>query len=496
VAARTENTITVAAPFDLLWQMSNDVANWPSLFSEYESVQILERRGDLTRFRLTMHPDSEGRRWSWVSERTVDEANRLVRARRVEPGAFEFMNIEWRYFDVPGGVEMQWRQDFQMRPDAPVGDEEMRDRINRNSTEQLARIKRIVEDVAQAATGAAAPPDHAKQPPEAQLFMLLASKWLAQAVYVTARLGIADALADGPRTVEDLAGTTGCHAPSLLRILRATAIVNVFTQLKDGRFALTPQSQCLRSDAPGSLHWFALFSGDPAIWTPYGDILETVRTGQPAFPRVHGRPVYDYLGDHPDLSGVFDRAMNALTDASAQVYLDSHDFGRYKTIADIGGGQGVMLARILQRHQDARGILLDLPHVVAQTPAVLADLGVSDRIECVAGSFFDDVPPDADAYLLKTVLHNWDDDRAGVILRRIREAIGDRLDARVLVLEDVLEPGNAWNLGKAIDIDMLVTTGGRGRTRQEWVDLFDAASFDVSIPQHGTGWTVLVGQPR
>ncbi|MEW1549706.1 SRPBCC family protein [Streptomyces tsukubensis] len=146
----TENEITVAAPLDLVWDITNDLENWPELFSEYASVEVLERSGDTTTFRLTMHPDENGKVWSWVSERTPDRANRQVRARRVETGPFQHMDIEWEYTEVPGGTRMHWRQDFAMKPDAPVDDEWMTDNINRNSKIQMALIRDKIEARARA----------------------------------------------------------------------------------------------------------------------------------------------------------------------------------------------------------------------------------------------------------------------------------------------------------------------------------------------------------
>jgi len=344
--------------------------------------------------------------------------------------------------------------------------------------------------------GQAAPPEHADQPASAQLFMLLASKWLLQSVHCLARLGIADLLADGPRDVADLAARTGTHAPSLRRALRATAVVNVFTELPDGRYALTPQAEYLRTGTPGTLRPFAMFIGDDALWRPYGDMMETLRTGAPAFDRVHGMSVYEYLSAHPDLAAVFDDAMTALSEDSAHLYLKAHNFGRYRTIADVGGGRGMMLAAILQRYPDTRGILFDLPHVVADARATLDRAGIADRVDVVPGDFFADVPAGADAYILKTVLQNWNDDRARHILGRIRAAIGDDDSARLLILEDVIQPLNTWDVGKLVDIDMMVTAGGRERTLDEWRELLASASFDLVPDSVGTEWAVLEASPK
>jgi len=148
VSGHTENTITIDAPFDLVWDITNDIENWPRLFTEYSSLEVLSREGDTTAFRLTMYPDDNGKVWSWVSERTVDRANRTVRARRVETGPFSHMNILWEYTELPGGTQMRWTQDFAMKPDAPVDDDWMTDNINRNSRTQMALIRDRIEQVA------------------------------------------------------------------------------------------------------------------------------------------------------------------------------------------------------------------------------------------------------------------------------------------------------------------------------------------------------------
>ncbi|MGW1979476.1 methyltransferase [Streptomyces sp. NPDC001889] len=346
-----------------------------------------------------------------------------------------------------------------------------------------------------AGDGTPPPPDHAAQPPHEQVFTVLAGKWSAQAVSALARLGIADLLADGPRTPEELARATGTHALSLRRVLRAAALVHVFSERPDGTFALTPQAATLRTGVPGGMRAFAALIGHDATWRPYGDILETLRTGEPAFPRAHGMPVYEYFARHPEVAALFDEAMTALSEESAGAYLSAYDFARFGTVADIGGGQGRMLAEILRLRPDSRGVLLERPEVAARALALLREQGLADRVETVVGDFFDAVPAGADAYVLKTVLHNWNDEDALRILRRVRAAIGADRDARLLVLEDVVQPLNAWDIGKLIDIDMLVNAGGRARTRREWEELFTAGGFTLRLPEDAAAWSVLEGVP-
>ena len=230
----------------------------------------------------------------------------------------------------------------------------------------------------------------------------------------------------------------------------------------------------LRSDVPESLRQMAIVTGEESMWRPYGSILHTLRTGEPAFDHVHGEPVFAHMAHEPELARAFDGAMTSFSRKDAPEIADTVDLSRHELIVDVGGGQGLLLTEILRAHPGTRGILFDQPHVIER--AVL-DPDVTGRITCIGGDFFRTIPPGADAYLFKTVLHDWDDVRAEAILRRVRKAIGHRHDATLFLFEPVIADGNDWDVAKLIDIEMLVNAGGRERTQDEWRRLLERAGF-------------------
>lgn len=303
--------------------------------------------------------------------------------------------------------------------------------------------------------------------PEASmaLLRLVSGAWTAQAVHVAARLGIADLLADGPKAPDMLAAATGAHGPTLERLLRALASLGVFAEQPDGRFGLTPLADGLRRDAEDSLRDYAVMMGDEWHWRAWGGLLHSVRTGESAFEHAHGRPLFDYLADHPAAGQVFDDAMTSRTRQEVAVVTAAYDWPAAGTVVDVGGGRGALLAAILEARPDTRGVLFDLPHVIeAAREGPVQPAVVAARCELVAGSFFEHVPAGGDLYLLKRVLHDWDDERAAAILSCCRRAMGSL--GRLLVIEHVLPPGNEPSWGKLLDLQMLVLTQG-GRERDE-----------------------------
>jgi hypothetical protein len=323
------------------------------------------------------------------------------------------------------------------------------------------------------------PPDPAELPEPVQLLLMLVGKRLAQCVHVAAKLGVADLLIDGPKPVDELAAVMGCQPQPLYRVLRALAIHGVFAELPDQRITLTPLAEYLRSDIPGSMRHMAIHSGDEAMWRPYGQILHALRTGEPAFTHVFGQDVFAYMEERPELSTAFNDAMTTFSQQQAPAIANSFDFSRFGVIADVGGGHGYLLSAILRANPAASGVLFDQPHVIAGARSMLEGAGLTDRVVLGGGDFFCEVLAGADAYVLKTVLHDWSDADAEAILRRVRSAIGDRREARLLLIESVIRPGNAWDLGKLIDIEMLVTVGGRERTAEEWRTVLDRAGFEI-----------------
>jgi hypothetical protein len=333
------------------------------------------------------------------------------------------------------------------------------------------------------------------EPPTVALRRLVNGYQVTQAIHVAATLGIADLLAEGPRDAQQLAEATSTHAPSLLRVLRALASVGVLHEDGDGRFALTEIGACLRSDAPDPVGGWAAFVGRPAHFAAWGNLLHTVRTGENAFAAVHGSDVWAYRAAHPEEGASFDRAMTDITRRANRHLLEAYDFSALGHVVDVGGGQGALVAALLTAHPHMRGVVFDLAHVVADAPTLLRAAGVADRCEVVAGSFFEDpLPAGADAYLLKAIVHDWEDDEAVAILRACRTAV--RPDSLLLVVDRDLGAPNEDADAKLSDLNMMVGTGGRERTREEFAALFAAAGFALerTIPT-GIGLSVFEGRP-
>jgi hypothetical protein len=309
---------------------------------------------------------------------------------------------------------------------------------------------------------------HDSESPTVALRRLANGYQVTQAIHVAATLGIADLLRDGPQDSETLAAATASHAPSLHRVLRALASVGVLHEDDDGRFALTAIGDCLRSDAPEPVGGWAAYVGSPSHWQAWGNLLHGVRTGQNAFRSVHGTDVWGYRAQHPDESAIFDGAMTSIMVRANRHVLAAYDFGRFDTVVDVGGGRGAFLSAILEANRGMRGVLFDQPHVVAGAV-------VGERCEVVAGSFFEALPEGADAYLLKAILHDWEDEDAVRILRRCRAAVPDH--GAVLVVERDLGVANENADAKLSDLNMMVGPGGRERTREEFAALLAAGGF-------------------
>ena len=311
--------------------------------------------------------------------------------------------------------------------------------------------------------------------PVADLRRLVNGYQVTQAIHVAALLKLSDHMAESPRTVAELAAATATHEQSLLRLLRALSTVGVYTQHDDGRFANAAMGHALRSDAPGSIAGWARFVGSDYYWQAWAALSHSVQTGENAFAATHGMPVWEYRRRHPEAQRAFDEAMTALSGAVVDAVLDAYDFGRFRTVADVGGGKGALLSGVLRRHPSVRGILFDQPEVVRGADAFLASAGVADRCETVAGSFFEAVPHGADAYVLKSVIHDWPDGEAVAILRVCRQAIDG--DGVLLLVEQLLDATPDQMRTAFSDLNMLVGPGGRERTQAEYAGLLDAAGF-------------------
>jgi hypothetical protein len=318
---------------------------------------------------------------------------------------------------------------------------------------------------------------------------------VSQALHVVAVLGIADLLKDGPRHFRDLARSSKTHAGSLCRLLRLLASAGVFTEQDEGRFALTSLAQHLRRDAPDSLRTRAMFDGAQGNWGAWGNLLASIKTGRPAIERTFGKDLFGYLNDHPGEAEIFNEVMAVQTSAEARAVLDAYDFSEIGTLVDIGGGVGALLAAILHIYPSMHGILYDQPHVAADAKSRLASTGVADRCETVGGNFFESVPTGGNAYILKHILHDWDDEDCRRIIKNCRSAIAE--NGRLLVIEVLNPPGDTPHYGKFVDLQMLVITkGGRERTQAEYRELFASAGFTLSrVVPTGSDVCLIEGRP-
>ena len=313
-------------------------------------------------------------------------------------------------------------------------------------------------------------------PPPVALLQMMTGYWVAQALYVAAKLGIADLLWDGPLSTQQLALATDSHAPALYRVLRALASAGVFTETRPSHFGLTPLADLLRTGTPDSMRALAITYNEE-LYRAWGDILHSVRTGQPAFEHHFGLPVFTYYAQHPESDRVLNEALASYTTQLAGAAATTYDFSPFKVVVDVGGGYGALLAAILRRNADARGILFDQPHVVAAAEDYLTTAGVADRCVRVGGDFFTAVPDGGDAYVLSQILHDWDDERCVAILKQCRKVMPGH--GKLLVVEIVLPLSEEPSFGKWLDLHMLVVTSGRERTAPEYAALFDAAGFTL-----------------
>jgi hypothetical protein len=299
----------------------------------------------------------------------------------------------------------------------------------------------------------------------------------AQAVAVAAQLGIVDHLAEGPRTAADLAGVTGTDAPSLYRLLRALATMEVLAEDEEGRFSSTPLGDTLRSDAPGSIRAAVIMAGDPTFTRPCGEMAHSVRTGGPAFDHVFGAPIFEYLTTHPEAGAIFNRGMANFSAMENPAIAASYDFPAGSRVADVGGGRGGFIAEVLKAHPGVRGVLYDLAEVVCE-PTYLAAAGVADRCEVIPGDFFSSVPSGADVYVVKRILHDWADEECIRILGNLRRAMSPT--GRVLAIDAVIAAGGQPDMNKVSDLLMMVVTPGRERTEAEFRRLYAAADLRLS----------------
>lgn len=321
-----------------------------------------------------------------------------------------------------------------------------------------------------------------------QLLQMITGMWVTQSIYVAASLGIADYLVEGAQSVAAIAQQCECSEDYLYRVMRALASNGIFTEVSPRSFALTPTAQFLRSDMPGSLRSLALTISDEWQWNCFGDLLETVKTGQSAMQRRYQvNDTFDYLTQVAPKSGeIFDHAMTGWASSIHMAILESYDFSALESLVDIAGGHGVLMSAVLKRYAHLQGVVFDLPNVVAGASTTLSAAGVLERCETIGGSFFEAVPSGRDAYMLSHILHDWSDEDCLKILGSIRQAMP--ASGRLLVVEMLIPSGDAPHFGKLLDVTMLsIFSGGRERTEEEYVALLNKAGFKMQrvVPTSG-----------
>src|SRR5262249_6636660 len=325
--------------------------------------------------------------------------------------------------------------------------------------------------------GPSAPPP----PPAASLSQLLRGSLVTQLIHVAAKLGIADLLREGPQSSQELAAKAAVDPDALYRVLRALAGLGIVADTESGCCDLTPLPEPLRSDLTNSLRASAVLYGERWWWDACGELFQSVKTGQPAFDHVHGQPLFDYLGRASDAAAVFNQHQTSMTCQDAAAVIAAYDFSAFETIVDVGGGHGALALGIVEAFPRTSVILFDLPAVGAGAPPQVLAQGVAGRCTLVGGDFFVSVPQGGEAYVLKDIVHDWDDARATTILQNCRRAMTARRTgtSRLLVIEKVIPPGNEPFAGKLTDITMMLVAGGRERTAGQYRVLLAEAGFTV-----------------
>jgi len=327
--------------------------------------------------------------------------------------------------------------------------------------------------------------------PQEQILEIIRGFWQSRALAIAAELEIADHLADGPLAIEALAGKTQTHAPSLFRLMRALESTGVFRQASRGVFANNAASECLQKNAPGSLWAFVrtIISKGFGQYDAWGDFLTSVRTGKAAFDELYGCGPWEFFHSNQEIWAVFNQAMRAASALITPIVAASYNWRRFPVIADIGGGIGSQLVAILDAHPSSRGILFD-------QPGVLAEAIPHDRVERVAGDFFQGVPPGADAYIMRWIMHDWQDPQATLILKNIRKAIAS--ESSVVLIEEIIPDTPELTWGKWIDLHMMTVTGGRERTISEYGDLLAKSGFELEkvVEMPIGGCSLIIGRPH
>ncbi len=321
-------------------------------------------------------------------------------------------------------------------------------------------------------------------PAEAIMFQFLFGTVVQKGIYVVAELGIADLVNEKCMSAEELAEKTATHSASLYRLLRMLAGVGFFAENSDGKFELTPLAALLLKDNPNSMRDFALMMGNDWSWKTVKNLKHSVETGKMAHEKSFGKTSWEYFEEDTEVGEIFNRAMTSNSLAAVAPIAAGYDFSSFGKIVDIAGGHGILLAGILKANPNARGILFDIPSVIAGSGEFFETAGVENRVEKISGDFFENVPAGADAYIMKHIIHDWDDAESIKILKNIHSAMNP--DSKVLIIEMVVPEGNEPSPSKILDIQMLMFTGGKERTAKEYAELLDKSGFRMTqvVPTH------------
>lgn len=307
--------------------------------------------------------------------------------------------------------------------------------------------------------------------PQERMLGLISGFWIARAIYLAAKLGIADCFDDTPKTIAQLAAETETDERSLYRLMRTLASVGIFTEVSDRCFALTPLAATLQSHSPESMRYVAMAQMGDDHSLGWSNGLHSLRTGETAFDAATGMSSWDYYAQHPEAGWVFSQSMTSLFASVSQAVAATYDFSEFNTIVDVGGSQGSLISAIMRSYPHIKGILFDLPEVIAT-------VSVDTNIQPVTGNFFESVPSGGDAYLMRAIIHDWDDEKSLLILKNCHQAMPDR--GKLLLVESILPPGNEPSLGKFVDVLMLMMTGGRERSEEEYRSLLQASGFELT----------------
>jgi hypothetical protein len=330
--------------------------------------------------------------------------------------------------------------------------------------------------------------------PSVELMRLANGFQVSQAIHVAATLGIADHLKDGAKSSEQLALLTGAHPDALYRLLRALASVAVLFEDAERSFSLTPMGECLCSDSKTPIGPWARYIGRPHYWQAWGHLLHSVRTGENAFTSLNGGSIWQFRDKNPAEASIFNQAMSGNSRVTLQALLDTYDFSGFGHIVDVGGGEGQTIAGILRAHPALQGTLFDQPPVAARAREFLSGQGLAERCRVIGGNFFETVPGGGDAYVLRMVIHDWEDEEAITILKSCRAAMSAH--ARLLLIEQVIPPPNEGPVMKFSDLNMLVAPGGRERTTEEFERLYALAGFTLArVVKTGPRMCVVEGEP-